>query len=61
MPNEKVPCPFCGQLVWAFYPEGTYIKGVEKKARVFLSGGEKRTPANCPECGSEFWVYYLES
>lgn len=60
MPNEKVPCPFCGQLVWAYYPNGTRLKGIEKKARAFLDFDEDRTPADCPACGRTFHVYYYE-
>ena len=60
MPNEKVPCPFCGELVWAYYPDGTRIKGVEKKARALMQSGTSRTASNCPQCGSTFHVYYYD-
>jgi len=56
--HEKVPCPLCGELTWAYYPEEALLKGVEREGRIPLDFDELSAPSWCVQCGKKFRIYY---
>ena len=58
MPNEKAPCPFCGELIWVYYPNNSILKSVERDYRALVFSDLEKSKGSCPECGKQFYVYF---
>jgi len=59
MPNEKLPCPHCGSMIWVYYPNGTILKSAEQEDRsLFFDTHMDKSRSHCPDCGGKFYVFF---
>jgi hypothetical protein len=59
MPNQKLPCPHCGEMIWVFYPDYSVLKSAEKDHRtLFFESDMDKSKGHCPECKNDFYIYF---